>query len=212
MKQVRVALADDHPLVLMGIKALIEAEPKLELIGTATNGRAALEVILETRPDVAVMDISMPEMDGIELVREVKRAGLRTKILALTVHEDEGYLHLALKAGVDGYILKRSAAEDLIRAIRCVVADNMYLDPAIAAKAIAPAPKSSSSASALSEREADVLSLLAKGYTTKEIADRLAISAKTVETYKSRAAEKLNLRTRVQIVRFAAAQGWLAEI
>jgi DNA-binding NarL/FixJ family response regulator len=209
---IRVAVADDHPLVLMGIKALIEAEPKMAVASVSADGAEALRAIRANLPDVAVVDISMPEMNGIGLIRQLKAEFPAIRLLALTVHEDEGYRHLAMVAGVDGYLLKRSAAEELVRAIRCLVAHETYLDPAIAGKALMPPPDKPALMAQLSEREADVLRLLAQGFATKEIADRLAIGIKTVDTYKSRAAEKLDLRTRAQIVRFAASQGWLAEL
>lgn len=211
MSTIRVALADDHPIVLTGIKALIETEPDIIVTSASTSGVATLVAITDNAPDVAVVDISIGDMDGIELMRRLKATAPSVRLLALTVHEDQSYLQQALLAGVDGYLLKRSAAEDLVRAIRTVARNEMYLDPAIAAKAVAPPPAKFPNIDILSEREANVLRLLAQGFTTKEIAERLAISIKTVETYKVRASEKLNLKTRVQIIRFAAAQGWFGE-
>ncbi|HXP97150.1 MAG TPA: response regulator transcription factor [Telmatospirillum sp.] len=211
MTPIRVALADDHPIVLTGIKALIETESDITVISASTSGGAALAEIAAGAPDVAVVDISIGDMDGIELIRRLKTDMPSVRLLALTVHEDQSYLSQALLAGVDGYLLKRSAAEDLVRAIRTVARQEMYLDPAIAAKAVAPPPAKLPNIDILSERETNVLRLLAQGFTTKEIAEHLAISIKTVETYKVRASEKLNLRTRVQIIRFAAAQGWFGE-
>jgi DNA-binding NarL/FixJ family response regulator len=209
MTAIRVALADDHPIVLTGIKALIETEPDMAVISASTSGQAAFAAIADDPPDVAVVDISLGDMDGIELIRRIKGSAPAVRLLALTVHEDQGYLQKALLAGVDGYLLKRSAAEDLVRAVRTVARREMYLDPAIAAKAVTPAPGRIADPHILSDREAKVLRLLAQGFTSKEVAEDLSISIKTVETYKVRAAEKLNLKTRVQIVRFAAAQGWL---
>ena len=211
MTPIRVALADDHPILLTGIKALIEIEPDICVVSASTSGKAALVAIAEHAPDVAVVDISIGDMDGIELIRQLKAEVPAVQLLALTVHEDQGYLQQALLAGVNGHLLKRSAAEDLVRAIRTVVRQELYLDPAIAAKALAPPQGRVANVEILSEREAHVLRYLAQGFTTKEIAERLAISIKTVETYKVRATEKLSLKTRVQIIRFAAAQGWFAE-
>jgi len=209
---IRVALADDHPIVLTGIKALIEAEEGIEVVSASTSGQEAMLAITTTAPDVAVIDLSMPDRDGIEVIRLIRADQQAVKFLVLTVHEDQGYVHMALRAGVNGYLLKRSAAENLVRAIRSVAAGEMYLDPAIAAKAVMPSSDTPQPADVLSEREADVLRLVAQGFTTKEIAERLSISAKTVETYKLRATDKLNLRTRVQVIRFASAQGWLDEL
>lgn len=211
-RPIRVSLADDHPFVLMGIKALIEQEPRLVVASASADGEQALEAILGSAPDVAIIDLSMPKMDGLQLITRLKRECPALKLLALTVHEDDAYLHQVLRAGADGYLLKRSAAEELVRAILQVFSGQYFIDPAIADKALRPSPPSAPEITLLSEREIDVLRLLAQGFTSKEIADRLSIGMKTVDTYKSRAVEKLNLRSRAQIVRFAVAQGWLSEL
>jgi DNA-binding NarL/FixJ family response regulator len=212
MNAVRVALADDHPIVLMGIKALIEAEPAMVVSSASTDGLQALLAISADPPDVAVIDMSMPGMDGIALARRLKAVTPMLRLLALTVHEDEGYVQLALQAGVDGYLLKRSAAQELVRAIHHLAEGGLYLDPAVAVKEVVLPTTNTTSTAQLSDREAGVLRLLGQGFTTKEIAQRLSIGPKSVETYKSRASEKLGLRTRAQIVQFAIAQGWLAEL
>jgi DNA-binding NarL/FixJ family response regulator len=212
MSILRVALADDHPIVLMGIKSLIESQAEMEVSSASTDGVQALSAISGDPPDVAVIDMSMPVMDGMALATRLKLELPTLRLLALTVHEEDGYVQLALRAGVDGYLLKRSAADELVRAIQCVAAGQSYIDPAIGIPAVAQPPEETSSLSLLSDREAAVLRLLGQGFTTKEIAQRLSIGAKSVETYKSRATEKLGLRTRAQIVRFAIRQGWLAEL
>jgi DNA-binding NarL/FixJ family response regulator len=215
MSTIRVTLADDHPVVLAGVKALLQAAADIEVVGEATDGREALRLMQEVKPDVAVVDISMPGLGGIDLARSVAEACPAVKLLALTVHEDRAYVQPLLHAGARGYLLKRSAAEDLLRAIRAVAAGGVYLDPAVADKALPhatgrrPAPGPGASAAELSAREADVLRLTAQGFSNKEIAARIEVSVKTVETYKARAAEKLGLRTRADIVRYGAAQGWL---
>src|SRR5690349_15097114 len=199
MTGIRVALADDHPVVLAGIKVLLRTAPEIELVGEATTGSAAFELIRRTVPDVAVLDISLPDLNGLDLARRVAETCPTVKLLALTVHEDRGYVQLLLQAGARGYLLKRSAAEDLVRAIRAVASGGVYLDPEIADKALpdlaqpgaAPEDKEH-----LSHREGEVLRLTAQGFSNKEIAARLNVSIKSVETYKARAAEKLNLRTR----------------
>lgn len=216
MTQIRVALADDHPVVLAGIKALLQAAPEIQIVGDATNGDEALELFCDKEPDVAVLDISMPGLNGIELARRLRTACPSVKLLALTVHEDRAYVQPLLEAGARGYLLKRSAADDLVRAIRAVAGGGIYLDPAIAGQAIADLTQRPAGAASdgeeLSDRERDVLRLTAQGFSNKEIAARLDVSVKTVETYKARASDKLGLRTRAEIVRYGVAQGWLGTV
>ena len=216
MSQIRVALADDHPIVLEGIKALLQAAPDLSLVGDAATGSEALQMISSRKPDVAVIDISMPGLNGLELAKRLHETCPEVRLIALTLHEDRAYVQPMLQAGARGYLLKRSAAEDLVRAIRAVAAGGVYLDPAVAGNALADVTGSGAGAPVrgadLSPRETDVLRLTAQGLSNKEIAARLEISAKTVETYKARASEKLGLRTRADIVRFGAANGWLGEL
>lgn len=210
--RIRVVLADDHPVVLAGMSSLLQAAPEIELVGEAEDGVAALELIQEHRPDVAVIDISMPGMNGVEVARRVSEACPSVRVIALTVHEDRAYVEPLLRAGARGYLLKRSAAEDLVRAVRSVAGGGMVLDPAVADKALverAPRIENAGASACLSPREADVLRFASQGFGNKEIATRLKVSVKTVETYKARASEKLHLRSRAAIVRFGAAQGWL---
>jgi DNA-binding NarL/FixJ family response regulator len=213
----RIVLADDHPIVLNGLRNLIQAEDDLDLVGEASTGLAALRVIREQQPDVAVVDISMPELNGIMLSRRVAEEMPSTRVLVLTLHEDRAYVNQAMEAGVVGYVLKRSAAENLVQAIRAVVIGGRYVDPAIADRLGDPCPKRpggprAGGATSLTEREAEVLKLVALGFTLKEIAHRLAVGVKSVETYKARGWEKLGLKTRAELVRYASAQGWLANI
>ena len=209
---IRVSLADDHPFVLMGIKSLIELEPRLTVVSASADGEQALEDITAKRPDVAIIDLSMPKLDGLKLMGRLKAQMPELKLLALTVHEDDAYLHQVLRAGADGYLLKRSAAEELVRAIFAVSEGKRFVDPAIANKLLGEPASLPAPITLLSDREIDVLRLLALGFTSKEVAEQLDIGVKTVDTYKGRATEKLALRSRAQIVRFAAAQGWLAEL
>ena len=184
------------------------------MVGEASTGPGALRLIEHTLPDVAVVDVSLPGLNGMELARRLAVSSPGVRLLALTVHEDRIYVQQMLQAGARGYMLKRSAAEDLTRAVRAVMAGGLYLDPAIAQKVLTGdgAPGAAEDGSSLSQREEHVLRLTARGLSNKEIAAQMAISPKTVETYKARAAEKLKLRTRADIVRFAAARGWLREI
>jgi DNA-binding NarL/FixJ family response regulator len=214
-EKIRIVLADDHPIVLDGLRNLIRAEPDFALVGEAASGLSALKIIREQRPDVAVLDISMPELNGIVLSRRLAGEMPGLRLLVLTLHEDRAYLNQALEAGVRGYVLKRSAVENLVQAIRAVMVGGLYIDPAIvgrvfenrqvnkrlaARKGVAPA---------LTDREADVLKMAALGFTNKEIASRLDVGVKSIETYKARGLEKLGLKTRAELVRYASGQGWL---
>jgi DNA-binding NarL/FixJ family response regulator len=216
VKKVRILLADDHPIVRQGLKLLVNAQPDMEVIGEAADGEEACERARELRPDLVIMDVAMPACSGALATQRLKGTCPDVKVLALTLHEDEGYLRQLLQAGASGYILKRAAAEELTLAIRTVAAGGVYLDPIIAGKVVGsyigkPSPPGEPRGSDLSEREAEVLRLVAWGYTNKEIAARLQIGVKTVETYKTRLMEKLEARSRVDLVRYALRRGWLQE-
>jgi DNA-binding NarL/FixJ family response regulator len=208
---IRVFLVDDHEIVRGGLKALVDAQEDMSVVGEAANGLVGVQGVLELVPDIVVMDLSMPVLGGIEATERIKAISPKVKVLALTAREERGYIELLMAAGASGYVLKRSAAEDLVRAIRAIVAGGVYLDPAMAATALAPLRQSSELAagSRLSEREAEVLRLIAEGHAVKDIAAKLAISTRTLETYRSRAMEKLSLKTRADIVRYALQRGWL---
>ncbi len=216
MSRIRVALVDDHPVVLAGITSLLRAAPDIQLVGEATSGEVGMQMICEIIPDVAVIDISLPDLNGLDLARRLAECCPGVRLLALTVHENRAYVQPLLQAGVRGYLLKRSAAEDLLRAIRAVAAGGVYLDPAVADKALpsgnGPSADKSPDDELLSPRERDVLRLTAQGFTNKEIAARIEVSVKTVETHRARAAEKLGLRTRAEIVRHGARHGWLDDL
>ncbi len=212
----RVLLADDHPVVLAGVKALVTADEGLTVVGEAADGQTALRLAAELKPDILVLDISMPGLNGVKVAELIGNACPDCKILALTVHEDRGYLRQLLELGVAGYMLKRSAAEDLVRAIRAISSGGLYLDPAVAGKAVGvpplrPAGSDASAAADLSDREIAVLRLTVSGHSNKSMAQELRIAVKTIETYKARAMEKLGFRTRVELMRYAVSKGWLAE-
>jgi DNA-binding NarL/FixJ family response regulator len=213
MTRTRIVLADDHPIVLDGLRNLVRAESDFELVGEAASGLAALKIIRELCPDIAVLDISMPELNGIVLSRRLAEEMPALRILVLTLHEDRAYLNQALEAGVRGYVLKRSAVENLVQAIRAVLVGGLYVDPAIAGRASdgkrAKTTADKGTRPALTDREADVLKMAAAGFTNKEIASRLDVGVKSVETYKARGFEKLGLKTRAELVRYGSAQGWL---
>lgn len=211
---VRVVLVDDHPVVREGLKLLVNAQPDMRVIGEAVDGEDACRIAKELRPDVVVMDLSMPNMNGAEAASRVRRDCPETHVLALTVHEERLYLTQLLRAGASGYVLKRSAPADLVRAVRTVAAGGTYIDPAVAGAVVEGYldPRTTIEDAAherLSDREREVLIRVSIGFSNKEIAAELGLSVKTVETYKARAGEKLGLKTRVEIVRYAARQGWL---
>ena len=213
----RILLADDHPVVLAGIKSLIMAEEGLDVVAEAQNGLSALEMGEALQPDIAVIDISMPGMLGTALAGRMRSSCPGCRLIALTVHEDRGYLRQMLESGVTGYVLKRSAAEDLIRAVRIVAAGGIYIDPEMSTKAFDKAPGEAPEQDAedgadLSKREIEVLRLLAEGYSSKAVAARLDIAVKTIETYKARAFEKLGFQSRVELIRYAVSKGWLNNI
>jgi DNA-binding NarL/FixJ family response regulator len=203
-------------VVLAGIKALLTADPGLEIIGEARDGQTALQMAIALKPDVVVLDLSMPAMNGVDLSRHLHTECPGCKVLVLTVHEDRSYVRKLLEVGAVGYVLKRSASEDLLRAIHAVAAGGIYLDPAIAAQAIAGAADGPHAATPgggaeLSEREVEVLRLTAVGHSNKAIAGILGVGVKSVETYKARAMEKLGFGSRVELVGYALSQGWLAK-
>ena len=213
----RIVLADDHPIVLNGLRNLVTAEPDFQLVGEASSGTEALRVIREKQPDIAVIDISMPELNGIVLSRRIASEFPSIKVLILTLHEDRAYLRQARDADVRGCVLKRSAAENLVPAIRAVIIGGIYVDPAIAHRLFDSTPKQGNALKRghipdLTHRESDVLKLAALGNANNEIARRLDVGVKSVETYKSRGLEKLGLNTRAELVRYASVEGWLADI
>jgi DNA-binding NarL/FixJ family response regulator len=216
MTEVRVFLADDHAVVREGLKALISAQSGITVVGEAADGESACQQVAGLKPDVVVMDVSMPGLTGSQATERLKEECPLVKVLALTVHEDKGYIRQLLSAGAAGYVLKRAAPEELIHAIRVVAAGGVYLDPTLAGKVVGgfvqrPAAGSSMNGGALSDREAEVARLTAAGHSNKEIASRLELSVKTVETYRARGMEKLGLQSRADLVRYAVQQGWLKD-
>ncbi|MGE0211369.1 MAG: response regulator [Parvibaculaceae bacterium] len=206
----RILLVDDHPVVLAGMKALVNAETDLEVVGAACDARTALLLLASSAPQVIIVDVSLPETNGVSLIRQLRDTAPLLLTLALTVHEEAAYAHQALQAGARGYVLKRSAAEELVRAIRAVLGGGIYIDPTMAARMLSKPGQSLSPKVTLSDRETEVLKLVAQGFSNKEIAARISISVKSVETYRARATEKLGLRTRAALVRYGTLEGWLA--
>lgn len=212
---IRVALADDHAVLRAGLRALIDDEPDLTVVGEAANGTEAVALVERLRPDVVVMDITMPVMDGLEATRRIGALGLGTKVLVLTMHAEEQYLFQVLEAGGSGYVLKQSADSELMDAIRTVQRGEAFLYPSgvrllLQAYRQGERPEADQPAhTRLSEREEQVLTLTAEGYSNQEIAARLYLSSKTVDTYRQRIMEKLDLHHRSELVRYALDRGLL---
>lgn len=215
MKNLRVFIADDHTILRDGLKALVNSQADMEVIGEADNGRSAWQMVKELLPDVVVMDVSMPEMNGAQATERLRQSCPGVRVLALTAHDERSYLRHLLKAGASGFLLKRAAADELVHAIRVVASGGAYIDPTLAGRILSSLMRQTSdsprSESELSDREAEVLRLIAWGYSNKEIGVKLDLSVKTVETYKARLTEKLKFRSRTEIVRYAVRQGWLQE-
>lgn len=215
--KLRVVLADDHRIMLEGLRMLLATQTDMEVVGEADDGRGAVTLAAQLHPDVVVIDVSMPNMSGVQATEEICAASARTRVVALTRHTEGGYLQRLLEAGASGYVLKQSESEELLRAIRTVARGMKYLDPAITTQAMDDASRRRNSISffrqkPLSAREEQVLRSVAWGLLTREIADQLGVSAKTVETHKANAMNKLGLKSRIEIVRYAVLQGWLQEL
>ena len=215
MTTVRIVLAEDHKVMREGLRRVLEHETNLEVVGEADDGAEAVRLVRELRPDVLVMDVSMPGLDGLRATDALSTTVAGTRILILTRHTEGSYVQRLLTAGASGYVLKQSAADELVRAIRRVAAGQKYLDPAITDQAIgnvtAGGPRAAAAGGRLTRREEDVLRFVALGFLAKEIAGRLGISIKTVETHKAKAMIKLDLKNRIDIVRYAMLLGWLQE-
>lgn len=217
MKKIRVLLADDHAVLRAGLRALIDAQPDMRVVAEAGDGAETVRQAQETRPDVAIVDISMPEGSGIDSIEWIRRRSPGTRVLVLTMHDDAAYARAALAAGASGHIVKDLEGAELLAAIRTVHRGGtvVHLSRAggVAVGAIAApddaAPRPGHAL--LSDRERQVLVLVAQGHTNREVADRLTLSVKTVETYRARLSDKLGLRTRAEIFRFARQEGFLSE-
>ena len=216
MNKLRILLADDHETLRDGLKLLVGSQPDMEVVGEADNGRVAVQLAQQLLPDVAVMDVSMPELNGLQATKKLKQQCPQVKVLAMTRHTDGGYLQQLLQAGASGYVLKQSKSVELLRAIRAIAAGQTYLDPAITEKVVGGfiggrGARGAPAETTLTEREVEVLRLIALGYTNKEVAARLSLSVKTVEAHKARGMEKLGMKSRVDLVRYAMLQGWLQD-
>lgn len=208
---IRVLIADDHGVLRAGLNAMLSAEPDLEVVGEAGTGEEALRQVAELHPDLVLLDISMPEMGGIEATRCIKEVQPETHVLILTVHEDIGLVREAIHAGAAGYIPKRAVKTEVINAIHTVMHGDIYVHPAMMRALLTDPPKPADQppplAEALTPREIDVLRLVVKGFTNSQIAELLYISVRTVEYHRGNLTGKLNLRSRVELIRYAAEHG-----
>jgi DNA-binding NarL/FixJ family response regulator len=211
VSKIRVLIADDHAILREGVRALLAAAPDIEVVGEAADGRAAVDACRALDPDVVLMDIAMPGLGGIEATIEIRKEGLRAKVLILSQYEDREYVRRLLKAGVAGYVLKKSAGSELANAIRAAHRGGLVLDPEVARAAMeqaaGPEQKAADPYEALTDREKQVLKLVAEGKSNKEVAEVLGISVKTAMSHREHVMEKLGLHNRTELVRYAIKAG-----
>jgi two-component system response regulator NreC len=215
-EKLRILLAEDHQTVREGIKLLVNNQPDMEVIGEAGDGEMAVRMATELKPDLLLMDISMPTMNGLKATKRLRSLDPDIKILMLTRHTDDGYLQQLLGAGANGYVLKQSAPTELTNAIRAIAAGNAYLDPSLTRKVMGGYVNRATSQrgdgkSDLTDRETEVLRLISLGYSNKEIGVQLDLSVKTIESHKANAMRKLGITSRIDIVRYAILQNWLQD-
>ena len=217
-RKIRVMIADDHAILRAGLTMLVNTQADMEVVSEAADGVTAVQAATDTRPDVALLDLTMPRVGGMEALREMARRCRGTRVLVLTMHEDPAYLRSALAAGASGYLLKKAVDSELIAAIRAVDRGGTFVDPRLADVLVqdvlakkGPRTDPKRPVRILSDRELQVLRLVALGYTSAQIAQRIHVGVKTVETYRSRVAEKLGLRTRRDVIRFAMQMGLLPQ-
>jgi len=209
----RVLIADDHAIVRAGLRALIHAEAGFELVGEAAGGVEAIELVEKNQPDVLVLDLSMPDLDGISVTRNLKASHPGLRILILTLHEDEALLREAIKGGASGYILKRAAESELIAAIQTILRGDLYVDPSMVRLLLGESKPVDSrpnvSTESLTPREVEILKLIVEGCTNRQVAEQLTISIRTVEGHRANILDKLGLHSRVELVRYAREHGMI---
>ena len=214
---IRILLADDHTILRAGLRMMLNAQPDFEVVGEAQDGRQAIQEAQRLQPDVILMDITMPDMNGIEATRQIKKSLPETKVLILTMHEHDEYVFQALRAGASGYMLKEAADTDLISALRVIQNGQFYLSPTAQSVMVGDylqrvrTGEEKDSYSSLTEREREILKLVAEGYTNNKIAERLIISPKTVDTHRTHVMDKLNLHSRAELVKYAMRRGLLED-
>lgn len=216
MSATRVVLADDHHVVREGLRALLEAEPDITVVGEAADGLTTAHLVERLKPDVLVVDVMMPALNGLEVTRQVVRQSPDTRVIVLSMYSDESYVMEALKNGAAGYVLKSSTRSDLVQAIREVMAGQRYLSAPLSARAVEAYVERAKATQlgaydTLTSREREVLQLAAEGHTSAEIASRLSISPRTVETHRAAVMRKLGLRTQADLIRYALRRGLIPE-
>lgn len=213
MDKIRVLIVDDHALFREGIRLILQGEEKMEIIGEAGDGQAAIDATRMLQPEVVLMDVTMPEMDGLEATRQIKRDHPEIQVLMLTMHESDDYFFRSLSAGASGYVLKEAVSADLITAIQAVAQGQVFLYPSVAKKLVADYLGRANTAEAqegyerLTPREREILLLIAKGYSDKEIAGQLVISSHTVQSHRWRIMDKLELNNRAELIKYAIRRG-----
>ncbi|HHX38871.1 MAG TPA: response regulator transcription factor [Armatimonadetes bacterium] len=214
--KIRLLLADDHAVLRSGLRLLLSEQPDMEVVGEAADGEEAIEKTRELNPDILLLDITMPGIGGLDALDRIKKECPQVRIVVLTMHDDESYMERVMASGGSGYVLKKAADTELISAIRAVHQGGVYLHPSMTRALVnqlqrrsAAEERQSRLESKLSEREREVLKLIAEGYTNKEIADMIFLSVKTVETHKAHIMDKLELRSRAELVRYALDNGLL---
>ena len=216
MNKLRIFLAEDHKIMRAGLRLFVNEQEDMEVVGESDNGAQAVSLAVELRPDVVIMDIAMPELNGLKATQKLKELCPEVKVLILTRYTDDGYLQELLQAGANGYVLKQSAPDELLRAVHAVVRGQIYLDPAVTEKVVRGRGGSPlrgiNSVKKLSGREEKVLRLIAHGYLSKEVAVKLQISIKTVDAHKTNGMGKLGMKGRIDLVRYAMLQGWLQDL
>ena len=211
---IRVLLAEDHELVRQGLRMLLESQPDIEVVAEASNGATAVQDCQRLQPQIVIMDISMPNMDGLTAAKAIKASAPGVSVLALTRHDDEAFVNELMAAGAGGYVLKQSGSGELLNAVRAIATGSSYVDTSFARRRAARGRverSTGSRPSSLSDRERDVLRMMAVGHSNKNIAAQLQISIKTVEVHKANAMRKLELRNRIDVVKYAILHGWLRE-
>lgn len=216
MPETRILLADDHAVLRSGLRLLLEAQPDLKVVGESGSGREALTLAQALQPDLVLLDLTMPNLGGLEALPLLRKVAPAARLLILTMHDDEGYLRQALRGGASGYVLKKAADDELLAAVRAVLRGEVYVHPSMTRALLDDLLPSGVTSpndpwDRLTEREQEVLILVARGHTSAEIAKRLSLSPKTIETYRARGLEKLGLRSRAALVQFALSHELLAD-
>lgn len=216
-KQITVLLADDHAVMRSGLRLLIDNQADMHVIGEAGDGLQAIEQAAALQPDVVLLDLTMPKIDGLTSLKQIRERAPHTRVLILTMHADEQYLREAIGRGASGYVVKQAADQEVLSAIRAVMRGEMYIHPSMTKALLSDLVKEPGAIGPrepiglLSDRELHVIKQVARGHTNQEVAEKLSLSVKTVETYRARAMEKLGLTSRAALVRYAMEQGWLNE-